>query len=142
LVIVGLLANLFCQPKVPFLAYCFSIKRPEIIKMPRTTIFAMLLFVSSCSQDPTVFPRVSDADKQSAMEKWQRSCALCHVDGNGGAPRVGDHEAWQSRIAQPSAVLLEHMQKGFGGMPPLGYCMDCSEQDFLVLTAFMAGEGP
>ena len=24
------------------------------------------------------------------QEKWQRSCALCHVGGEGGAPRMGD----------------------------------------------------
>lgn len=109
--------------------------------MSRLTIITLLILASSCSQDPATFPQVSAADKQSAMEKWQRSCALCHVDGNGGAPRMGDKAAWQSIIAQPSDVLLEHMQKGVGRMPPLGYCMDCTEQDFLVLTAFMAGEG-
>lgn len=101
-----------------------------------------MILISACSQDAVQFPGSTEADRQAAMEKWQRSCALCHVDGNGGAPRVGDREAWQPRLAQSTETLLLHTVQGFGRMPPLGYCMDCSQQDFLILTEFMAGVAP
>jgi cytochrome c5 len=30
---------------------------------------------------------------------------------------------------------------GFGGMPPLGMCMDCSAEEFEALIVFMASPG-
>ena len=72
--------------------------------------------------------------------KWQRSCALCHVAGEGGAPRMGDPAAWRSRLLQGQEKLLENTVIGLNRMPPLGYCMDCSEEDFISLIIMMAGE--
>ena len=62
---------------------------------------------------------------------------MCHVRGEGGAPKVGDHDAWAPRLAQGEAVLLEHTVNGFGNMPPLGYCMDCEREDLRAAIAFM-----
>ncbi len=73
------------------------------------------------------------------MEQWGRSCAICHVNGEGGAPRVGDAEDWNERLQQGEEVLLAHTVEGFNNMPPLGYCMDCEEQDLRALIRFMAG---
>jgi cytochrome c5 len=74
-----------------------------------------------------------------AMHLWSRSCALGHVDGNAGAPRVGHPEEWQPRLAQGMDVLLDHTVNGFNKMPPLGYCMACEAEDFRALIDFMAG---
>lgn len=74
------------------------------------------------------------------MAQWTRNCALCHVRGEGGAPTLGDREAWQTRWAQGEDALLEHTVEGLNNMPPLGYCMDCEESDFLALIRFMGGE--
>jgi cytochrome c5 len=74
------------------------------------------------------------------MAQWARSCALCHVNGEGGAPVVGDKDAWQPRLAQGEDVLLKHTVEGFNNMPPLGYCMDCEEDSFREIIRFMGGE--
>ena len=71
------------------------------------------------------------------MELWARSCALCHIDGNAGAPRVGDSDAWQPRLAQGRETLLRHTVEGLNSMPPLGYCMACEREDFLSMIDFM-----
>ena len=73
------------------------------------------------------------------MELWARSCALCHIDGNAGAPRVGDSDAWQPRLAQGRETLLRHTVEGLNSMPPLGYCMACERGDLLSLIDFMTG---
>jgi cytochrome c5 len=73
------------------------------------------------------------------MRKWTQSCALCHVTGNGGAPRVGDTEEWRLRLAQGRQALLTHTVEGFNNMPPLGYCMACERDDLLAMIDFMAG---
>ena len=80
------------------------------------------------------------AAESTAMAQWARSCALCHVNGEGGAPEVGDKEAWQPRLAQGEDMLLKHTIEGFNNMPPLGYCMDCEEDSFREIIRFMGGE--
>ena len=82
----------------------------------------------------------------AVMQKWSRSCALCHVTGNAGAPRVGNAEEWRERLEQGSGVMLTHTIEGLNDMPPLGYCMSCEREDFIAMIDFMAagatGEAP
>jgi len=75
------------------------------------------------------------------QQRWARTCAMCHVRGEGGAPKIGDTVAWSTRLAQGEAVLLDHTVNGFGNMPPLGYCMDCEREDLRAYIAFMANGG-
>jgi cytochrome c5 len=77
-------------------------------------------------------------DPAEVMRLWSRSCALCHVNGEGGAPRLGSIGEWQPRLAKGRDVLLAHTIEGFNNMPPLGYCMSCSRDDFERLITFMA----
>jgi cytochrome c5 len=74
------------------------------------------------------------------LRKWAASCALCHVDGNGGAPRIGNADEWAPRLVQGREVLLQHTLEGYNNMPPLGYCMACEREDFLAMIDLMAGE--
>lgn len=53
---------------------------------------------------------------------------------------LGDQQAWAERRAQGEGALLEHTIAGLNNMPPLGYCMDCEEDDFLALIRFMGGQ--
>jgi len=107
-----------------------------------------VLALSGCGQgqSPATSRSKSDATAATAAEPldartlrlWTRSCALCHVDGNAGAPRVGDTEAWGPRLAEGREQLLEHTVEGLNSMPPLGYCMACEREDFLAMIDFMA----
>ncbi|MEE4361906.1 MAG: c-type cytochrome [Pseudomonadales bacterium] len=85
-------------------------------------------------------PDAPDADGRTTLSLWARSCALCHVDGTGGAPRFANQEDWAERRAQGEAVLLAHTLAGHRNMPPLGYCMDCTAEDFVRLIRFMVPE--
>jgi cytochrome c5 len=82
------------------------------------------------------------ASVDDVMKKWSRSCALCHVTGEGGAPRAGFAEEWNPRQVKGKAMLLTHTIEGYNNMPPLGYCMSCEEEDFVALIDFMLGESP
>lgn len=85
-------------------------------------------------------PAAASASLDAAvMQKWSRSCALCHVTGNAGAPRVGNAGEWRDRLTQSTGVLLTHTIEGFNDMPPLGYCMSCERGDFIAMIDFMAG---
>jgi cytochrome c5 len=73
------------------------------------------------------------------MGKWSRSCALCHITGEAGAPVVGDTAEWQRRLQQGEEAILNNVVEGFNSMPPLGYCMACEVSDFRAMIAYMAG---
>ena len=66
------------------------------------------------------------------------SCRQCHANPAAGAPLTGDTLAWAPRLEKGMDTLLDHSINGFQGMPPLGLCMQCTEQDFRALIAFMS----
>ena len=82
--------------------------------------------------------RTVTADEQ-VMAKWSRSCALCHITGEAGAPIVGDTAEWQRRLQQGEEAIINNVIEGFNSMPPLGYCMACEVSDFRAMVAYMAG---
>jgi cytochrome c5 len=88
---------------------------------------------------PASAPVTQTAPSPTVMGQWTRNCALCHVRGEGGAPVLGDIEAWAPRMAQGEEVLLKHTIEGLNNMPPLGYCQDCEAEDFRALIRFMGG---
>ncbi|MBL4580785.1 MAG: cytochrome c5 family protein [Gammaproteobacteria bacterium] len=85
---------------------------------------------------PTLSTATAD---EEVMSKWSRSCALCHITGEAGAPVVGDTAEWQRRLQQGEEAILNHVVEGFNSMPPLGYCMACEISDFRAMIAYMAG---
>ena len=76
---------------------------------------------------------------EEVMDKWSRSCALCHITGEAGAPVVGDTAEWQRRLEQGEEAIINNVVEGFNSMPPLGYCMACEVSDFRAMIAYMAG---
>ena len=76
---------------------------------------------------------------EEVMAKWSRSCALCHITGEAGAPVVGDTAEWQRRLQQGEEAIINNVVEGCNSMPPLGYCMACEVSDFRAMVAYMAG---
>ncbi len=69
---------------------------------------------------------------------YTQSCFSCHGTGAGGAPRTGNAQEWAPRMEKGMDTLLDNTINGFNGMPPLGMCMDCDEEQFTALINFMA----
>ncbi len=74
---------------------------------------------------------------QLPQEIFDRTCSLCH-NGQSTAPRTGDAEAWQPRLAQGMDTLVLHVTEGYNGMPPRGLCMDCTAEDFKAVITLMS----
>jgi cytochrome c5 len=70
---------------------------------------------------------------------YDTSCKSCHTNPAAGAPLAGNAQAWAPRIAQGKDTLLDHTINGYLGMPPMGMCIQCSEDDFQALIEFMSG---
>jgi len=82
---------------------------------------------------------LAPADKALA-KIYDSSCKICHANPASGAPQAGDAHAWSPRVAQGADSLLDHSINGYKGMPPMGMCMQCSEDEFLALISFMSGQ--
>lgn len=99
-----------------------------------------LAALSACGKSapvPTVAPAMPlTAELQKA---YDGSCKTCHSIPASGAPQVGDAKAWAPRLAQGKDMLLSHVINGYQKMPPMGLCMQCSEDEFIALTEHMSG---
>ena len=64
--------------------------------------------------------------------------------GIGGAPVLGDAEAWAPRIAQGMDILKDHAIKGFQGsagyMPAKGGRVDLSDEEVANAVDYMIAE--
>ena len=78
------------------------------------------------------------ADTHPGETIYNRSCFSCHASGAGGAPLTGDAEAWAPRIARGKAALLQSVRDGIPpGMPAMGLCPTCSDEDLQASIDFM-----
>jgi cytochrome c5 len=72
---------------------------------------------------------------------FNKTCAMCHASGAGGAPRLGDKADWGPRLAQGKEVLYQHALEGFAGakgmMPPRGGST-MSDAEVKAVVDFMA----
>lgn len=67
---------------------------------------------------------------------YEAHCAACHAAGVAGAPKFGDKAAWEKRISQGYAILLEHATKGIGAMPAKGGA-DISDAELADAVAYL-----
>jgi len=107
-------------------------------------LLALVGLLGGCGDDaapPATGNSAALAPADPALAKiYDSSCKLCHANPASGAPQSGDAKAWQPRVAQGADSLLDHSINGYKGMPPMGMCMQCSEDEFLALISFMSGQ--
>jgi cytochrome c5 len=78
----------------------------------------------------------------SGAQVYNAACYLCHAaPGIGGAPVIGDTEAWTARIEQGMEMLQQHAIDGFQGstgvMPAKGGRIDLSDTEIISGVEFM-----
>ncbi|WP_152223603.1 cytochrome c5 family protein [Pseudomonas sp. SCB32] len=118
-----------------------SISRTPLLP---AALLALVGLLGGCGDDarpsaPVHSATLAPADKALA-KIYDTSCKTCHANPASGAPQAGDLQAWRPRVAQGADSLLDHSINGYKGMPPMGMCMQCSEDEFLALISFMSGQ--
>jgi len=73
------------------------------------------------------------------LQLLANNCLQCHSNPATGSPQMGRFEDWAAVRVQDPAVTLNHVVLGVRGMPPLGYCSACNEEDLRVLAGLVAG---
>jgi cytochrome c5 len=85
---------------------------------------------------------VSAAAGLTGSEVYKTVCIACHSPpGVGGAPALGNVEAWAPRIAQGMDTLVDHALHGFSGntgvMPKKGERVDLSDEEVIGAVRYM-----
>ncbi len=80
----------------------------------------------------------TSAYAQPDMDKYNKSCSVCHATGAANAPKVHDVEAWKPRLAKGMDALVQSVTNGLNAMPPRGMCFDCTPEDYKALIEFMS----
>jgi cytochrome c5 len=68
-------------------------------------------------------------------------CAKCHLTGQGGAPKLGDREAWLPRLKKGLDPLVASAMHGHGGMPARGGLPDLSDVELRGAILYMFNFG-
>jgi len=86
--------------------------------------------------------KLEDARLLEGRSIWMPNCGQCHLNALGGAPVIGDRDAWADRIAQGKEVLYDHAINGFIGaqmneMPAKGGFTDLSDEQVKLAVDFV-----
>jgi len=69
-------------------------------------------------------------------------CFKCHQDGKGGAPKIGDRNAWIPRLKNGLDVTVQSAIKGHGGMPARGGLPNLTDREVrnAIIYMFRGGD--
>jgi cytochrome c5 len=85
----------------------------------------------------TVAPATAAAAPRSGQEVYQTACFACHGTGAAGAPKVGDQAAWQPRVEEGLAHLVEVAIAGKGAMPARGGNPSLTDEEIRASIVYM-----
>ena len=76
-------------------------------------------------------------DLAAGEQIYQSACFACHMTGVAEAPKLDDPAAWEPRLAQGMAGLIQSSINGKGAMPPKGGFAHLTEDDLRNAIEFM-----
>lgn len=79
--------------------------------------------------------------QRSGEQIVKAQCVKCHGTGAGGAPKIGDRDAWIPRIKQGLDVVVRSAINGHGGMPARGGMADTSDSEIRNAIVYMFNKG-
>ncbi|MYJ75789.1 MAG: cytochrome c5 family protein [Gammaproteobacteria bacterium] len=79
--------------------------------------------------------------ERTGSEIYAKHCQVCHLGGLNNAPKFGDAEAWEPRLAKGMDELFRNTKEGFnnGLMPAMGTCMDCTDAELRAALEYTVG---
>ena len=116
------------------------IQRPFRIVRKSSVFFTSLLsmfFIGSVFSSLAI---AETRDPNKTLRQFQHSCRICHTDPASRAPKAFIEEEWDYRLEKGIDELLSNTLYGYGDMPALGMCTDCTPADFKALILFMANQ--
>ncbi len=95
---------------------------------------------AASAEAPAAAPAAASGEAASGEAVYTKACVVCHASGVAGAPKLGDKEAWKTRVALGMDALLNTAVNGKGAMPPRGTCGTCSDADLRAAIEYMVSK--
>ena len=76
-------------------------------------------------------------NERSGEEVVKAQCVKCHGTGVGGAPKIGDQNAWIPRIKKGIDYLVHSAIRGHGGMPARGGLVNLTDNEIRNAIIYM-----
>ena len=89
---------------------------------------------------PEKFIQSIQNDPDAGKKIYQQFCSTCHDKDPSidvGAPRIGVHSDWESRMKKGLDGLLAVTITGLNQMPPRGGCFECSDAQLKAALLYM-----
>ena len=86
---------------------------PDFLKRLPPIVAGLILILTAgtaCAAE-----QVSTERLKTGWLVFNRTCTVCHWAGVGGAPPIGDKNAWKERIETGTEILYRHAIKGWKG---------------------------
>jgi len=80
---------------------------------------------------------VTPTAQRTGEEVVKAQCIKCHGEGLGGAPKIGDNNAWIQRMKQGLPYLVSSAIRGHGGMPPRGGQANLTDEELKAAILYM-----
>ena len=74
---------------------------------------------------------------RNGADVYTNACATCHNIGLAGAPKFADASSWGVRPDKGIEALTASVKNGLNGMPAMGMCMDCSDDELTQAVQHM-----
>lgn len=78
------------------------------------------------------------AADQAVIDRYNKSCTVCHATGVANAPKFGVANDWKPRLDKGIDKLVLSVKSGLNAMPPRGLCLDCTDADYTALIQYMS----
>ena len=119
--------------------------QPTPSRLMLVTGMLMGLAVAPIPPAAAAEPSAPQPELMSGQQVYNNVCIACHnPPGVGGAPPLGDIEAWAPRIAKGIDILNDHALNGFSGetgvMPKKGERLDLSDEEIIRAVDYMVGQ--
>ena len=82
----------------------------------------------------------SAAGSADGKAVYDKICFACHAQGLAGAPKLGDKAAWEPRIKQGMATLMQSVTQGKGAMPPKAGSPALTDAELRAGVEFMVSQ--
>ena len=74
---------------------------------------------------------------RTGEEIVKAQCFKCHEAGKGGAPKIGDRDAWIPRLKEGLDSTVRSAMKGHGGMPARGGMADLTDSELRSAVIYL-----
>jgi cytochrome c5 len=82
-------------------------------------------------------PTTAAPPERSGEEIVRAQCAKCHASGEGGAPKIGDRDAWIPRLKAGLDTVVRSAINGHGNMPARGGMANLTDRELRSAIVYM-----